>query len=292
MGRTLIGGFVVVCASAAHADCPPAAVSSGDPALVRALGERLAASGVATTSMEGCPVVRVRVEQRGDAVHLEMSDAFSRTGQRQVRDVATAAAVVESWTRHEVEEGLLPELAAASITTDAPPSASSARSPSGIGIAFESSVGDDRSLWLGAAASGCFAIGPACVGGIVRGARDTRATGDMAGGEHRGSELHANATVDLPRRLGAFTISPGIGAGYGLSNLTATHLDMHMMQFEVSRTSHALRGELHVSIVRPLGSSFALYGDLRGDTAIARTEAQAGPRSFVRAAVGIRFGVP
>ncbi len=292
MGRVLIA--LVCSARLAHAECPPTAVSSGDPALVRSLSERLAASGIATATTEGCPAVRVHVEQRGTEVHLEAMDASARLGQRQVRDVATAAAIVESWTRHEIEEGTLPELAPPpGDPVDALPAAIVApRSPTGIGLAFESSVGDDASLWLGGAAAGCVALGPTCVGGAIRAARDTRSTGDTAGTDHRGTELAALATIDLPRRLGGFTISPGAGVGYGWLGVTTTHLDAHMVPFDQTDSSHALRGELHVSIVHPLAGRFALVGELRGDTAIVRTDLAGAPRTFARAAIGIRFGVP
>ena len=288
MRRTIVVGCLLASASAA-AECPPTAVSSGDPALVQSLTARLVASGIATDPVDGCPAVRVRVEQRGDHVHLEMSDTFARTGQRQVQDVATAAAIVESWTRHEIEAGVLPELAPSTESAETPLLVTPPRSPTGVSLAFESSVGGDSSLWLGAALSGCVAIGPACVGGVLRGARDTRSTGETAGSEHQASELHAIATADIPRRIGTFTISPGLGVGYGWLNITATHLDMHMLPVEESLSSHELRGDLHVSFVRSFGR-FALVGELRGDTAFTRTDIPAGPHSFLRAGIGIRFG--
>lgn len=288
MRRTIVAGVLLASASAA-ADCPPTAISSGDPALVESLSARLAANGIGTHPIDGCPAIRVRVEQRGDRVHLEMADAFARTGQRQVRDVATAAAIVESWTRHEIEAGVLPELAPPESSLLAP---APSHSPAGLALAFESSLGGDGSLWLGAALSGCVAVGPTCIGGTLRGARDTRETGDTAGVEHRSDELQALATVDVPRRVGAFTISPGLGLGYGWSNITATHLDMHMVPVEQSVTSHELRGDVHVSITHAIGRHFAIVGELRGDSALARTDIPGGPRSFVRAGIGIRFGAP
>jgi hypothetical protein len=272
----------------AHAECKPAALMSGDPVLAHTLSQRLAASGIETTSTSGCPAVRVRVEQRGDQVHLALTDTFSRLGERQVRDVATAAAIVESWTLQEVEEGSLPELAASA----SPPPAASSIAPraaaSGLAAMFESSLGGDGSLWLGGAVSGCARLGPVCVGGIVRFARDTRSTGETAGIDHRSNEIHALATLDLARSIGRFSISPGLGLGYGWLEISASHLDMHMLPVEVAYSSHALRADLHVTIMRSLGRSIALYCDLRGDTALVRSEIPGGPESFVRAAIGIR----
>lgn len=256
----------------------------GDPVLAQTLSQRLAANGIETTSTSGCPALRVRVEQRGDQVHLELTDTFSRLGRRQVRDVATAAAIVESWTLQEVEAGSLPELAGTTPSIVA----STPRSASGLAAIFESSLADDGSLWLGGAVSGCARIGPTCIGGVVRFARDTRSTGDTAGVNHRSNELHGIATLDVPRVLGAFSISPGVGLGYGWLEITSSHLDMHMLPVETAHTSHAVRGDVHVTITRSLGRSIALYGDLRADTAIVRSEIPAGPESFVRVAIGIR----
>src|SRR5664279_2630442 len=113
---------VVVSTTNAHADCKLAAVTQGDPELVQTLIVRLAASGIATTSTTGCPVVQVRLEKRGQQLHLRMTDAFNRTGERDVQDVATAAAIIESWTYQEVEAGTLPtELTATTIPVIAPP---------------------------------------------------------------------------------------------------------------------------------------------------------------------------
>jgi hypothetical protein len=265
----------------ARAECKPTAVMLGDPTLAQTLSQRLAANGIATSSTEGCPVVKVSVRQRGDQVHLELTDSFSRRGERQVRDVATAAAIVESWTLQEVDPGSLPELAA----PPAPRLVAVALRPtaaSGLAAMFESSVADDGSLWLGGAASGCGRVGPLCVGGLARLARDTATT------PHRSNEVHALATIDLPRAFGRFAISPGIGVGYGWLEISSTHLDMHMMPFEVAETSHALRADVHLTVTRSLGKGFAIYGDVRGDSALARTDIPAGPSSFVRAAIGLR----
>src|SRR5258706_2872041 len=81
----------------AHADCKPTAIAQGDPALVAPLVAKLAASGIATAAAAGCPVVQGKLEQRGQQVHVRLADAFQRTGERDVPDVATAAAIVESW---------------------------------------------------------------------------------------------------------------------------------------------------------------------------------------------------
>ncbi len=288
--------FLVGTAAYARAECQPTAVPIGDAALVRSVIERLAANGVATTPTAGCPALRVKVERRGEQLHLEMTDSFARTAQREVRDVSTAAAIIESWTLQEIEQGALPALAAppeTSVTRVAAPSSPPRLSRVGIAATFESSVGDNGSLWVGGTLAGCARLGSLCIGGVLRGARDTHASGDTSGDSpHHGDELHALATVSLPRRLGSFVVSPGIGLGYGRLSIATTHLDMQMMTFSLTDGSHELRGDVHLMISRPLGRHFAFYGDLHGDAALARTDIAGGPRSFVRAAIGIRVEAP
>ncbi len=281
-----------------RAECEPTAVPTGDAALVRSVIERLTANGVATVPAEGCPAARARVERRGEQLHLEMTDSFARTAQREVRDVATAAAIIESWTLQEIEHGALPALApsseAAVTRSVAGPITARALSRVGISATFESSVADDGSLWVGGTIAGCARVGPVCVGGVLRGARDTHASGETSGDSpHHGDELHALATVGLPRRLGSFVVSPGIGVGYGRLAIATTHFDIvHMMPFSLSEASHELRGDVHVMLSRPLAGRFAFYADVHADAAIARTEIASGPRGFVRAAVGIRVEAP
>lgn len=285
--------FLVGTTAYARAECEPTAVPIGEPALVRSVNERLAANGVASVPVDGCPVVRVRVERRGEQLYLEMTDSFSRTAKRDVRDVATAAAVIESWTLQEIEQGALPALAPTpavsatrSVATTAPPWI-------GVAATFESSVGDDGSLWVGGTIAGCARLGRLCIGGLLRGARDTHASGDTSGDSpHHGNEIHALATLALPTRLGSFVVSPGVGVGYGRLAIATTHMDMQMMPFSLTEDSHELRGDVHVMISRPLGGRIAFYADVRGDAALARTEIAGGPRSFVRAAVGIRVEAP
>ena len=111
LGVGLVALSCLVTASPAIAECLPTAVSVGDPAIVQSLGSRLAASGIATTATVGCPTVQVRNERLGEQLVLEITDSFSRRGRREVRDLATAAAIIESWTLQEIEQGALPSLA-------------------------------------------------------------------------------------------------------------------------------------------------------------------------------------
>ena len=105
MGPRLLACSLVLSAATARADCTPAAVPAGDPALVRSLVERLTGHGIGTTQTDGCPVMAVKIEQRGAQIHVALADPFQRTGERDVDDVATAAAIVESWLQQEIDDG-------------------------------------------------------------------------------------------------------------------------------------------------------------------------------------------
>jgi hypothetical protein len=286
MGRVLALAALLLIASRsdARAECRPAAIPSGEPTLVRQLSERLTASGIATTSTAGCPIAHVRLEQRGEQIHLEVTDSFGRRGTRQVRDVATAATIVESWTSQEIEIGTLPALAEpapASVVVGAPFVARHA-----LVAAFESSAGSDGSLWMGGAVSGCVRVSALCIGGLVRGTREAReAAASIA---HDSMAVDALLTVGLPRKLGGFTITPGIGVGYGYYRLTEHHLDMTMHPIDLDRPSHGLHADAHLSAAHPIGTRLSLYADVRGDAAVSRTT-DVGPRSFARASIGLRL---
>ncbi|HEX7702038.1 MAG TPA: hypothetical protein VF403_14980, partial [Kofleriaceae bacterium] len=199
--------MVVAATTNAHADCKLAAVTQGDPELVQTLIARLTASGIATTSTSGCPVVQVRLEKRGQQLHLRVTDAFNRIGERDVQDVATAAAIIESWTYQEVETGTLPA-EATSVPVIAPPHLVR----NGIAASLMSAVGSDRTAWVGGALSACVRLGPVCAGAALRAETDTRETGTTSISQNS-YELSAIATIDLPRKLGSYVVSPGLGVG-------------------------------------------------------------------------------
>lgn len=274
--------------AAAHAECHPTALASGDPSLVVRLSERLAANGVATVAIPGCPVARVRVEPRGEQIHIEITDDYGRTGSRDVGDLATAATVVESWTSREIDAGSIPPVIEtprpAAVAVAVVATRSRARRLAAT-TAFESSAGSDGTIWFGGMVAGCARIGPLCVGGLVRGALDANAIPDPIV-DYDLAELSAYATVGLPRRIGRFTITPGVGLGYGWRRLTEHHVDLQMVAFDQVFTRTAARAELHLGVAYPLGHGLSLCSEVRGD-AIVPSETQAGPRGFVRVSIGV-----
>jgi hypothetical protein len=222
---------------------------------------------------------------------VRVVDAYQRHGERDVQDVATAAAVIESWTLQAIDPGSLPPaaetpVAAVAVATPLTPTRT------WIGAGARSLLGDDGSTWLGGTVHGCTRVRWACVGGSASAATATTAVDDMLTGTHRSLAIDALATADVPRRLGRFTASAGIAIGYGWNRIEQQHLDMHMLPFAISHASHALVTGAHVVIARRIGGGIALFGELFGDVAALRTTIPDGPRARAGLALGARFEAP
>lgn len=275
----------------ARADCKPTAVAEGDPALVEPLLTRLSASGIATVSTASCPTVQVRLDRRGQQVHLRVTDAFHRSGERDVQDVATAAAIVESWMLQEVEAGTLPAEPSVEATVGSPVIATR-HVRNGVAASIVSALGSNGTTWLGGAASACLRIGPFCTGPSLRAERDTRATGDTRTIEQDSYILSALATIDLPRTFGSFVLSPGLGIGYGWLHVTTRHHDAMNHVLDVPTADHQLRTGAHLAVLRPLGDHLSVFGDLWGELAAWRSDSQSGPSGSLRLSLGIRLEAP
>src|SRR5450432_683376 len=87
--------------------CVPTVRLGGDPTRVAEVSAALAARGVETTAMSGCPVVAVTLEARGKTTLVSMTGSDERVLSRAVTDARTAATVIESWVRTDVEAPLL-----------------------------------------------------------------------------------------------------------------------------------------------------------------------------------------
>ena len=81
--------------------CPPSVALSGDDALVRTVGDLLAARGI-TAPTTRCPAVRARVERRGAQLVVDGDGPDGARIERAVGEPATAASVIESWARSDV----------------------------------------------------------------------------------------------------------------------------------------------------------------------------------------------
>ncbi len=284
--------LLLAATSRVRAECKPAAIPIGDPALVRTISERLRASGIETTASDGCPAVRVQVELRGQQLVLRVTDGYQRRGERSVQDLGTAAAVIESWTLQEIEPGSTPPESMAPADTAVPvaPAVTSATTPwLTITASGRSGLQNDGSTWLGGAASGCMRIGRVCLGALLGYMANTAATDDHTRGTQRSREIDTLALVDVPVRLGGFTLGPGVGLGYGWQTFAQQHLE-GMLPFSIEYSSHALRANAHVTLSRPLGA-ISLVAELFADASLLRTDIPSGPTSAPRARGGLSLGI-
>ncbi|HET9993530.1 MAG TPA: hypothetical protein VFQ65_33565 [Kofleriaceae bacterium] len=275
MGPRLIACSLVLSAATARADCAPAAVPAGDPALVRSLVERLTIHGIGTTQTEGCPIMAVRIEQRGAQIHVALADAFQRTGERDVQDVATAAVIVESWLQQEVDDG--------SFTVPVPHTART-----GLAVAAMSSLGTNATTWVGGSLAACLRVGPTCAGVLARGELDTTATGPSASVLQDSYVVTGFATLDLPLQLGGVVLSPGLAIGYGYLHVTTHHRDAMNNPLDVPTSDHELVTGAHASLLCAWTEHVSAFADLWTDVAVLRSDSTFGPTGAVRLSVGLR----
>jgi hypothetical protein len=276
-------GTLAALTGTARAECKPAAIAKGDPTLVADLTARLTASGVMTASTSGCPAVSVVIEKRGEQVHVRLADAFQRTGERDVQDVATAAAVVESWTYDEIDAGSLP--AERIPVIEAPHVART-----GIAASAISALGSNGgTTWIGGSLAACARIGSTCAGAALRAQLDTNASGDSSPLAQDSYELSALATIDLPRQLGSFVVSPGIGVGYGYQHVVTHHRDAMNNPVDLFSPDHQLKVAAHAAVLKPLGDHVSAFADLWTDAALLRSDSQFGPGLSLVLALGVRL---
>jgi hypothetical protein len=272
---------------AGWAQCKPAVVAQGDPVLVSGLTTRLAANGISTSSSDGCPTLHVSIEKHGTQLHVRLADASQRTGEREVQDIATAAAIVESWTYQEIEAGMLPEVRSEPIPVVLPPRSTTR---SGLSASFVTGLGSNgATTWVGGSLSACKRIGSLCAGTTLRSQLDTKATGETMMLAQSSYALGALATLDLPRQIGSLIISPGIGVGYAYLHVTTMHQDAMHNTVDVGTADHQLRCGAHAAVLKSLSDHLAAVVDVSADTAVLRSESQSGPAAHVSLAIGLRL---
>jgi len=306
----------------------PAVRLRGDPDLVAVVKTTLAERGILTLdagdeggvgdgpddSARGA--VDVKLERRGARIVVSVDGGGGATG-REVTDARTAATIIESQVRVDVEAPLLanraigptaapeppfppaaPEGAASSAASSAAPSAAAPTtavsieaSRPGRGVQLftlaETSRANDHTSWLGVQVGACLMLGPVCAGARARFAvvAEQPWQKDI---DRRGVEVLLGA--DLPMRIGVLTISPGIGAGVGS---THTHEEGSGRSAETGGP-HA---DLHVALSYPFGKRAALEAALSLDvTQTTHVETSSPtplpdePIVFGRLGAGLRFG--
>ncbi len=293
--RTLAITFaiMIVAAHASAAECPATAVLQGDGALVDSIDAALTRRGIATSATANCPAATARIERRGGAVAVIVTDPNGRRSERTLADLDAAASLIESWARQDMNAAALlgwiePEPALAHADAIAPVvPAPRARDRFSLTAAGESSLGFDGTSWLGVRAGACGRVGPVCIGATARVLSDSpRTSYDVLGG------------LELPIALGSrarFVAGAALGAGWFQSVAS---------QAEVMNTytTVGVRIDGHASLAVSLTRYIALYGGMSvgaspqapavlipdGDAPVTNRE----PWGFIRGDVGLRIGVP
>jgi len=247
-----------VLASAASADGVASVTLDGDSEVGSAVAQCLAGRGIQVVSAAGTESVQVHVQPDPSGIRLFIYDRNGHAVERIVANAEIAAAVVESWVRDDLARSLLdpheisptegepmvtkatvPALASA---TSGPAHPNAASRPS-VTVVGDTSVATDGSLWIGADLGACVRVGSFCVGIEVQFAGDTAATGNVgavytvvpdssntacAESRRKLTRIGGNALIaaDLPLRIGAGTLGPGIGLGVGWLSTSAL-LDQH-----------------------------------------------------------------
>ena len=130
-----------------------------------------------------------------------------------------------------------------------------------------------------------------CIGASATLFANSTTTNDATRGSQRSKELHALATIEVPRSLGSFVVSPGLAVGYGWASFAEQHTDINSMPLSVELTNHSLRTRAQLTVSRELGAGLALAAMLFGDLSAVRTDIANAPRGRIGVSLGLRFGV-
>jgi hypothetical protein len=306
--------LLAVLASAAPAD--GAVALAGDSEIAAAVERSLADRGVRVVSSEAAGTVQVRVQSDPAGIRLSIHDRNGHLVERIVANAEIAAAVAESWLRDDLTRPLLEPHEIATTeggpAVTRPPVRSHPGGSSGASVTVVSttSLAFDRSLWMGAALGACVRAGPFCVGVEIQVAGDTATIGNVgarynavsdsascqAPQQRKLTRLGAEALLaaDLPLRIGAGSLGPGIGVGAGWLSTSAL-LGNH----GANATKVGLRAETRVLLSWPLAWGLAvdlgLWADIlpfahRNNFTTNGFDLPGEPLGFLRAELGLRYG--
>jgi hypothetical protein len=273
--------------------CTTAATLDGDPVVLAPVAAALQEHGVAV-NVEGCVGVRARVERDGAQLTVRI-DGGSESITRSVADAASAATVIESWTRSDVVAPLL------EIRTPlAEPEASVpieqriiVLEPRGIHVftAGETSLASDGTMWVGGSVGACVRLGPMCAAARARFAQVLLGPHPFDGAIDRHS-IEVLLGADLPLSYGGVKFAPGLAGGMGSIHTTFEDEEgLHM-----GRETGGMRADAHITVSIPLRHKLAF--DLAGSVdVIQQTEIEhtstmkmpGDPVGFLRVGAGLRY---
>jgi hypothetical protein len=167
----------------------------------------------------------------------------------------------------------------------------------------ELATATDGSRWYGGTLAACGRIGPVCVGGRVRIARDTRADGGIdfgaggIGGEFTGSLSRTRyggaAIVALPLAQGWLTLAPTIGLGLVQTRSVLSAASIEIAEHVLGASAEAgigVAGALsaHWSVIADLGGALAYPVSSDSDADARWGFAPPPPRGLVSFGIGVR----
>ncbi|MEO8706207.1 MAG: hypothetical protein ABI867_39620 [Kofleriaceae bacterium] len=292
----LVVAHLAFAGSASAEPCTASVRLEGDPALAAQVGKILRARGVELAPAD-CPAITVSVQPVANRVVVEIVRHDGTLATREVGEPQTAATVIESFTREDVEAPLLATRAAIPVarvapTERAPVAVAAKTQPPARGIqlfgALETSYGSDRTTWLGIHLGTCLMLGPVCAAARLRTA--SVATGPQTWDHVERRSVELLVGIDIPFELGRATITPGFAAGLGQMR---TRDAIQRMRTETG----GLRADVHVTLTIPFANRFALdifsAADLTQETHVEGSVTNLlpeEPRALLRLGVGLRYG--
>jgi hypothetical protein len=216
--------------------------------------------------------------------------------------------VIESFVRADVGAPLLARRAAPGSLLEAPsarplfedraPAPAPERHATTRGMqlfaAVETSLGSDRTSWMGMQIGTCISLGPICAAARLREARVVAGDGIWAGGTIERESVELLVGIDIPFALGDKTLSPGFAAGLGAIR---TEMAGAMAGDDRDDGSAGLRADVHVTLTVPLGRRLALDLSMAADMSQATRvqwssdmQMPAEPLVLLRFGAGLRYG--
>jgi hypothetical protein len=267
---------------------------SGDKALVAEVAPILQGRGIATAGAD-CPALDVSLEKRGKVTLVSQAPAGDRAESREVTDVRTAATVIESWVRTDLEAPLLVHRPLADVEApDRIVAKPEAERPPRLQIFThaETSFANDRTAWVGFEAGACSMFGRACLGGRLR-------VSTVADGPNEWDDVMDREAVDalfgfdVPLRFGAVGVSPGTALGLGWIH---THEDQPPPD---SKQTLGLRAQAHLALSYAVSRRFALesifalaLGQRIATSTSTPERLPDDPRLLAHVGLGVRFEGP
>lgn len=248
--------------AAAEARCAPVVELLGPPGLSAPVATRLRERRLALGRSSRCGRLVATVAAAGARIQLTIVDPEGRRVERTAEDLDEAATAIESWVRRDVSDPLLGARLPPSPPSSRVQASGSVRRPRRPSLAatagLDAGATQDGGLWAGAHAGGCAAVGPVCVGGLVRYARDTGVSGDTDELGSSRDALSMLATADLAIDAGRLALVPGLELGQ-----SSIHARLGSDREDVT----ALVAGARLAIALELSATWAICLQLTGELA-------------------------